>query len=141
MRQITHIVIHCSATRPDLDVGAEQIRVWHRGRGWSDIGYHYVVRRSGAVEAGRPLERAGAHVAGHNAKTIGVCLVGGVDATGLPQANYTPGQWAALEKLVGDLCEQFPAARVCGHRDFPGVAKACPCFDAGDWARALGLGA
>lgn len=150
MRKITHLVIHCSATKanvdanitlPGEDIGAAEIHRWHMGpgRGYSDIGYHYVIRRNGAIETGRPLERIGAHVAGHNSTTIGICLVGGLDERGKAENNFEPKQWLSLKKLLAELKARFPGAEILGHRDFPKVAKDCPCFDARKWARAEGL--
>lgn len=133
MREITHIVIHCSATPPDSDIGADTIRKWHKDKGWEDIGYHYVIRRNGQIESGRALEKPGAHVQGHNAKTVGICLVGGVDKNLKAEKNYTDDQWASLETLVRDMTRRFPNAEVLGHRDFAGVKKACPCFNVRNW--------
>lgn len=129
------IVIHCSATRGLQDIGAREIRAWHKAKGWSDIGYHFVIRRDGRVEKGRAIDAIGSHVKGHNANSVGVCLVGGLDnETYAPTANYTVTQWAALRDLVASLLKKYPKAKVLGHRDFAGVAKACPCFDAKPWA-------
>ena len=153
MRNIKYIVIHCSATRanvdmnitlPGEDIGVKEIRKWHtdpepKGRGWRDIGYHYVIRRSGKVEVGRPLEQAGAHVAGYNSNSIGICLVGGVSETGKSENNFEPPQWEALSTLVSRLKKRWPGAIIQGHRDFPRVAKDCPCFDAKKWAKDEGL--
>ena len=88
---------------------------------------------------GRPLEEAGAHVSGHNARSIGVCLAGGLDAAGKSAAEYTPGQWTALSQLLARLAGRFPAAEIMGHRDFPGVRKDCPCFDVRAWLAEPGL--
>lgn len=135
-----HIVIHCSATRAIQDIGASDIRKWHMAKGWRDIGYHFVIRRNGKVEKGRALDAIGSHVAGHNANSVGVCLVGGLNNdTYAPEANYTAAQWAALKVLVADLLKKFPNAKVLGHRDFAGVKKACPCFDAKPWASKNGF--
>lgn len=140
MRKITHLVVHCSATRPGAGIGAEEIRKWHiQQNGWRDIGYHYVITRAGEVEPGRPIEQAGAHVSGHNSTTIGICLVGGVDAANKAENNYTAEQWLSLKKLLAELKDRFPGAEILGHRDFPKVAKDCPCFDARKWAMAEGL--
>jgi len=79
MREINKIVIHCSDSPDSLDIGVREIRDWHKQRGWSDIGYHYVVRRDGTVESGRPIEIKGAHVKGHNSDSIGICWVGRKD--------------------------------------------------------------
>lgn len=134
------LVIHCSATRAIMDVGARDIRQWHRAKGWSDIGYHFVIRRSGRVEAGRRLDEVGAHVAGYNADSVGVCLVGGLnDDTWQPENNFTPQQWESLTALLKRLVKKYPNAKVLGHRDFPDVKKACPCFDAIPWAKTQGF--
>lgn len=132
-RRIEQIVIHCSATQPHQDIGAQEIDGWHKKRGWSGIGYHYVIRRNGAIEKGRPDDKAGAHVQGHNSRTLGICLIGGLNAEGRARPDYTPEQWQTLELLVRHLKSQHMRAEVLGHRDFPGVNKACPCFDVDDW--------
>ncbi|MDR2946317.1 MAG: N-acetylmuramoyl-L-alanine amidase [Candidatus Adiutrix sp.] len=153
MRRINYIAIHCSATRanvdekitlPGEDIGVAEIRRWHtdpkpKGRGWRDIGYHYVIRRDGSVETGRPLDEVGAHVAGYNSSSVGVCLVGGVSEDGKSENNFEPPQWEALKILVASLKKRFPAAKIQGHRDFPRVAKDCPCFDTRAWAAKEGL--
>jgi N-acetylmuramoyl-L-alanine amidase len=133
MRRIHRIIIHCTATRPSQDIDAAEIRVWHvRDNGWRDIGYHYVIKRDGVLEEGRPLEQAGAHVSGHNADSIGICLVGGVAADGrTPESNFTPAQWTTLGKAVRGLLKTFPFATVHGHNEF--AAKACPTFDVREW--------
>jgi N-acetylmuramoyl-L-alanine amidase len=136
-----HLVLHCSATRPAMDVGAADIRRWHQAQGWRDIGYHYVIRRNGRVEKGRSEQSVGAHVARYNSASLGICLVGGVkqnDFT-VPEDNFTPEQWASLRELLAVLVRKYPSAKVIGHRDFPGVNKACPSFDARDWARKNGF--
>ena len=124
-----------------MDVGAKEIRQWHKAKGWSDIGYHFVIRRDGRVEKGRGRDEIGAHVANHNSNTLGICLVGGLANTAPwgPENNFTKEQWASLKKLVEDLLKFYPNATILGHRDFPKVAKACPCFEARDWARKNGL--
>jgi hypothetical protein len=133
MREINQIVIHCSDTPAGMDIGAAEIRQWHtdpppRGRGWNDIGYHYVIRRDGQLEIGRPEEVVGAHVEGHNAHSIGVCMVGG----GKGVCNFTHDQWARLRSVVNMLTCEYPNAAVCGHRDL-NPAKQCPSFDARAW--------
>lgn len=130
MRTINEIIVHCSASPEGLNVTAADIRRWHTaGNGWSDIGYHFVVRIDGTVEPGRPLAQPGAHCRGHNARSVGICYVGGLGADGrTPKDTRTPAQRAALLSLLRELKQQFPAAAIHGHRDF--AAKACPSFDA-----------
>lgn len=140
MRDIKYIAIHCSATKTTADIGVKEIRKWHvEGNGWADIGYHFVIRRNGQVETGRALERAGAHVTGYNANSIGICMVGGINAAGKAESNYTDEQWASLRELVIKFKNDYPKAVVQGHRDFPNVKKDCPCFSVKDWLKKEGI--
>lgn len=132
-RAIDTIVVHCSDTPAHLNIGAKDIDRWHRAKGWMMIGYHIVIRRDGTVEYGRPLERVGAHVQGHNATSIGICMVGGPNENGDPMGNFLPEQFKALREKIFDLSQDYPIKDVLGHRDFPGVAKECPCFDVRAW--------
>jgi hypothetical protein len=88
MRDIDQLVVHCAATRPDQDIGVAEIDAEHRAQGWDCIGYHYVIRRSGILEKGRPDSQVGAHVKGHNAFSLGICLVGGVDAHDVAEKQF-----------------------------------------------------
>lgn len=140
IKAVDYLVVHCSATPSTMDIGAEEIRRWHRQKGWLDIGYHYVIRRDGTVETGRPETRPGAHARGYNERSLGVCLVGGVEADGkTPEANYTDDQMTALAVLLDLLEQSHEGAEVVGHRDLPGVSKACPCFDAPGWYYGVGV--
>lgn len=135
MRAIDTLILHCSATQPDMDIGVAQIDAWHKARGWNGIGYHFVIRRNGVVEHGRPVEEIGAHAVGFNKTSLGICLVGGVRRVRqrlVPDDNFTPAQWTALRALVIDLLARFPNARVIGHRDVQ-RHKDCPSFDVGAW--------
>ena len=130
MRAIKKIIVHCSATREGQDIGIDTIREWHvNDRGWSDIGYHYVIELDGAVKIGRQVERTGAHTVGHNADSIGICYVGGVESEGItPKDTRTEIQKISLLNLITVLKSMYPDAIVYGHRDFS--TKACPSFDA-----------
>lgn len=139
MRPIEKLVVHCSATPAGKPFRAADIDRWHREKGWSGIGYHYVICLDGSIEPGRDLAEAGAHVSGHNAKTIGICLIGGVDATGKAANTFNARQFEALELLLQGLRARFPKAGICGHRDFPKVAKDCPSFDVRQWCAARGI--
>lgn len=114
-----------------MDIGAKEIRRWHIQQDYRDIGYHFVIRRDGTVEDGRPVDQAGAHARGVNDRSVGICLVGGVDATKQmnPENNFTPEQFDALRALLIRLKSIYPKAEVIGHRDVPGTRKACPSFD------------
>ena len=132
--ETTRIVIHASATPETMDIGVEEIRRWHRQKGWLDVGYHKIVRRDGTIEDGRPLNVPGAHARGYNHLSVGICLIGGVESdVKSPEANYTHAQWDALRDLVYDLKTMYPSAILVGHRDLPNVNKACPSFDVQEW--------
>lgn len=129
MRIINEIIIHCSATPEGKDYTVEQIRQWHKQRGFSDIGYHYVIYRDGSIHSGRPIERIGAHCLKHNAHSIGICYIGGVSKDGkTPKDTRTDAQKESLIKLIKELKAKYPKATVHGHREY--ANKACPCFDA-----------
>lgn len=116
-----------------MDIGAADIRRWHRAKGWLDIGYHFVIRRDGTVETGRNIATPGAHVEGFNSCSIGICMVGGLDDKGDPENNFTEAQFRSLYHQLQLLQAKFPNASIQGHRDFPKVAKACPSFDVRGW--------
>ena len=127
-RKIDKIFIHCSATPEGRDVKTETIKSWHvKGNGWSDIGYHFVIELDGAVKNGRPLHRSGAHTKGHNATSIGICYVGGVDKDKNAKDTRTDAQRKAMDQLIADLKMDHPTATIHGHNEF--AAKACPSFD------------
>ena len=126
---VRFLVIHCSATRCDRDYTAEQLLRDHKARGFRTVGYHFYIRRSGVVTRHRGLLEVGAHARGFNRCSISVCYEGGLDERGKPTDTRTPEQKAALLELLWKLRRLFPAALVVGHRDLPGVKKACPCFD------------
>ena len=113
MRKIDLIIIHCSATAEGKDFRAADIDRWHRQQGFKSIGYHFVVRLNGEVERGRPIAEVGAHCKGHNATSIGVCYIGGLDADGnKPKDTRTVEQRKAMRNLVKTLKHVFP--RSCG---------------------------
>ena len=114
--------------RPDQTSSVAQIDTWHRDRGFRfGVGYHYVVRRNGEIEAGRPEWLVGAHCKNHNKYSIGVCYEGGLNARGQPEDTRTPEQKAALRTLLADLHRRYPRAVIVGHHDLNPM-KACPCI-------------
>lgn len=140
-RRTDYIVIHCSATPPTSDIGADEINEWHKQRGFDRIGYHAVVRRDGEIEFGRHFDEEGAHVKGQNFRSVGICLVGGVDKDGKSQNNFTSEQFESARAIVEMLKHAYPLAIVVGHRDLSpdlngdGIItsdewlKDCPCFE------------
>lgn len=132
---VRYLVVHCSATPAKSDIGAKEITRMHRERGFLTIGYHFVIRRNGTVEKGRDLDAIGAHVEGWNSRSLGICLVGGLDSNMKPQDNFTDEQYASLASLLQELRVGFPKASILGHRDLPNVKKDCPCFDVRSWVK------
>lgn len=130
-RAIDEIIWHCTATVEGKDYTVADIRAWHKARGFSDIGYHYVVYRDGRIMLGRPVGQQGAHCADHgkNKGTIGCSYVGGVAADGkTPKDTRTPAQRASMLWLTQQLAAKHPGIRrVTGHNQY--AAKACPSFD------------
>lgn len=136
--QTDFIVVHCAATKASMDIGVREIRQWHVQKGWLDIGYHFVIRRNGTVEDGRPHNVVGAHVEGFNSRSLGICLAGGIDDKGKPQENFTTEQYNSLKLLLLAQTRQYPQATIVGHNDlFKG--KACPSFKVSDWLRSVGI--
>ena len=139
MRKIDTIIIHCSDTPSTMNIGAKEIRDWHiKDNGWSDIGYHYVIRRNGSLETGRNIETIGAHVYGHNKNSIGICLVGGK-----PIGNqkkdinlFTIEQLETLESLLFNLKGflQDMNIKIVGHCELDSK-KTCPNFDVQKWLK------
>ena len=159
MRQIDNLVVHCADTPDGAYFDVDDIRDWHinpkklkddkykykgviydskedlpedvrnqKGNGWSDVGYHYIVLLDGQIQKGREDKTTGAHVGGHNSNSIGICYIGG----GNGEDTRTTPQKASLVHLISFLRRLYPDSVVLGHRDFEGVTKACPCFDAQD---------
>tara|TARA_B100001248_G_C27322210_1_gene427322 strand:- start:398 stop:811 length:414 start_codon:yes stop_codon:yes gene_type:complete len=127
-RHIDKIVVHCSATPEGRDVSAATIDQWHKERGWSGIGYHFVVALDGNIEYGRDLNKTGAHVKGHNTGSIGICYIGGLDSVSrTAKDTRTSEQKESLLDLIKTLKKLHPFATVHGHNEFS--SKACPCYD------------
>lgn len=143
MREIKEIHIHCTATKEGKSVTVEQIRRWHQARGWSDIGYHFLVQHQD-YKTGRPIEKMPASAKGHNKHAIAVAYAGGLDENGKPKDTRTPRQKELLFKLLTLLKKQHPKAKIVGHRDLSPDKngdgeitsdewlKSCPCFNAID---------
>ena len=119
MKKIRYIILHCSDSPDDLDIGVKEITLWHKEKGWNTIGYHYVIRRNSKIEIGRLEHIAGAHCFGFNTTSIGICLVGKKDFS---------KQFNALAKLIKELKTRYPEAEIKGHNYF-NKGKTCPNFD------------
>lgn len=128
-RTIKEIIVHCTATPEGRVETVQSIRNMHKAKGWSDIGYHYLIGLNGERWEGRNVNLIGAHCEGHNSNSIGVCYVGGVDKKMQAKDTRTEKQKYALVALLNDLRKLYPKAKIYGHHDF-NKGKSCPCFDA-----------
>ena len=144
LENIHSIVVHCSATREGKNFTAKDIDKWHKARGWSGIGYHRVIRLDGSVEQGRDFTRRGAHVAGNNTNTLGICLIGGLDYAGKSKDTFSDQQFHALHNEILNIMQFCNITSIKGHRDYSpdlngdGIIqrnewiKECPCFEVSD---------
>ncbi len=129
MRRIDLIVIHCSATRENRSFPVTSLIACHQAR-FGFTGYHYYITRDGQTFQTRHENLVGAHARHYNKHSIGVCYEGGLDANGHPADTRTEAQKHALWALLKSLRQDYPEAKILGHRDLPHVAKSCPCFNA-----------
>ena len=144
-RPVDKVVVHSSATPPSMDVGVREIGLWHRYRGFNEVGYNFVIRRNGVIELGRDLEKTPAHVRGYNRTSVGICLIGGIDEEGQAENNFTDEQFKSLRSFLNGIFFFHPELELFGHRDLSpdkngdGVIsedeymKECPSFDVNQW--------
>lgn len=140
------LIVHCSATLAKQDIGAKTIHGWHMQRRiFSErglTGYHFIIRRSGLIELGRDLQAIGAHTLGYNARSVGICMVGGARKIKpgetpewddmISEDNFQTAQFDTLARLIESLMDIWPSALVAGHKSFDSN-KGCPSFDVFDW--------
>lgn len=121
------LVVHCSDTSNNKDLGAIDIHKMHLSFGWEGIGYHKIIRRSGKIENGRPDYWIGAHVKGKNEISLGVCLIG--------RDKFTKKQFISLEKILRKWKRSCPHAEILGHCNTGNTKKTCPNFDVLSWSK------
>lgn len=128
IRNINEIIVHCTATEFGVPVSDNDLYQWHVvERGFSDVGYHYVIHANGHISSYRSLLIPGAHCKGHNKHSIGIAYVGGL-INGIPHDTRTIPQKESLNNLIESLCNRFPITKISGHNEYSN--KSCPCFDA-----------
>lgn len=130
MRKIHTLVWHYTATPKGREVSVDEVRQWHRARGFADVGYHKLVHLDGSVSEGRPERQGGAHVKGRNTGTLGYCYVGGLRKAGDTNGTdtRTAAQKATILRLTKEAIAKYDLTDVCGHRDL--AATDCPGFNA-----------
>ncbi len=126
MRTINEAILHYSATPENKPFDVRDIYDWHvNGNGWSDVGYHYVIKLDGTIQEGRPISRIGAHCKGHNRGTVGICYIGGGITEG--KDTRTEEQKESIGKLLRDLIKDHGICKISGHNQYS--TKNCPGFD------------
>ena len=112
------IIIHHAAA---ADADAKTIHKWHVNRGWSGIGYHFVVLKNGSIERGRPVQTIGAHCTGENSDSIGICFEGDFEKEKMPDKQIKAGQ-----ELLSYLYKKYglDKSHVRKHKDL--MATSCP---------------
>jgi len=132
-KETLKLVVHCAYTKSSMHIKAATVRKWHvEDNKWSDIGYHWFIRRNGFLEPGRAEDLIGSHARGYNSISIAVCLAGGMSDDGKSEDNFTLEQYETLREFIGNKEIQYPDIEVLGHRDLPKVTKDCPCFSVKD---------
>jgi N-acetylmuramoyl-L-alanine amidase len=129
MREIKYIVIHCTATQPNTKKEAI-LNYWKNTLKWKTVGYHRLIDANGVIHELAKYEQITNGVKGYNSESIHFSYIGGIDELGRPKDTRTIKQKESLLYLVKQAKKQFPNAIVQGHKDFKGVVKACPSFDA-----------
>ncbi len=133
---IKFLTVHCAATPEGRPVSAATISEWDKAK-FGQVSYHHVVEIDGNSVRTLPDATKGAHTGGANTGNIGICYVGGMDKQmKAPKDTRTPEQKKALKHLIEGYRTAYPGIIIRGHRDWPGVKKACPSFDVGAWVKA-----
>lgn len=139
MLPIRWLTVHCAATPEGRDVSPATIAAWDKAK-FGQESYHWIVTLDGAMHRRLADDVKGAHTGGHNTGNIGVCLVGGMDRQmKAPKDTKTLAQETALKTLIRTYQARYPGIKILGHRDWPGVKKACPSFDVEEWMIEVGI--
>jgi N-acetyl-anhydromuramyl-L-alanine amidase AmpD len=137
MGPIKYLTVHCAATPEGRHVSADQITSWDKAK-FGQTSYHWVVELDGNMVRTLRDNQKGAHVGGANTGNIGICYVGGIDKKLNPKDTRTDAQKKSLLTLIRTYKERYPGIIIRGHRDWPGVKKACPSFDVKSWLAETG---
>jgi len=129
MRPVHYLVVHCTATPQNTTVDSI-LRYWRNELKWKNPGYHVIVKANGDAVELLPITLVSNGVAGHNHDSIHISYIGGIDDSGRAKDTRTIAQKATILKYLKKWKAMFPGAKIQGHRDFPGVKKSCPSFNA-----------
>lgn len=132
---VKYLTIHCAATPEGRHVSADTISKWDQAK-FGQTSYHWVIELDGKAVRTLRDDQKGAHVGGANSNNIGICYVGGCDKAMNPKDTRTPEQKRAMRTMIRTYQDRYPGIIVMGHRNWPGVKKACPSFDVTAWVKA-----
>lgn len=134
-----YIIVHCSDTPVEENIGVAELKAKHIALGWSDVGYHYVIRRDGTVEEGRWYTAIGGHMFGWDSVSLGICLIGGDGGIqdGTQTTNYTELQMRSLANLLLKVKSWYPKAQITAPSDFLGVTSLAPYFNVKEWMKTI----
>lgn len=145
-REITEVVVHATETHTNKNIGSEEIHFIHNELGHDGIGYHYVIRRDGRLQRGRPVNKQGEHasVNNHDVRSIGIVLVGGLNiSTGVDNIDeyrsaqsFTREQFTTLEIFLSKFYQRYPGGQVFGHNSID-VNELDPYFDVVDYVESI----
>lgn len=140
MRKIERIFVHCTAGSQKQSV--KDLLAEFKKKGWTYPGYHYFIEADGNIVSLLPESDISNGVQGYNSTSINVAYAGGIDSKGKAVDNRTEAQKSSIIKLLTELKDRYPGAKIMGHRDISpdknknGIVdpweriKECPCFDA-----------
>lgn len=132
-----YLTIHCAATPEGRHVTADQITSWDKAK-FGQTSYHWVIELDGKKVRTLRDDQRGAHVGKANTGNLGICYIGGVGKAMNPKDTRTDAQKKSLLTLIRTYKERYPGIIIRGHRDWPGVRKACPSFDVSEWLAETG---
>ena len=145
-RDITEVVVHATETYTNKDIGSIEINNIQIDLGHDGIGYHYVIRRDGRLQRGRPVNREGEHaiVNGHDKYSIGLVMVGGINVSSgddnptdyKSSQSFTREQYTTLEKFLTSFYRKYPGGQVFGHNDVD-ETELDPYFDVVDYIESV----
>jgi N-acetyl-anhydromuramyl-L-alanine amidase AmpD len=123
IKLVRHFIIHCSDSDRPEDDNIKAIREWHLERGFLDVGYHFFIPKNGVIEQGRNLWQVGAHCAGYNTYSIGICLSG--------KKDFVERQFSACATLIKKIHSLYPTTnfRPIRPHNYFNDTKTCPNFD------------
>lgn len=129
MRKINYIAIHCTATQPNA-TKQSILNYWKNTLKWKSVGYHRLIDANGIIHELANYEQVTNGVKGYNSNSIHFSYIGGIDERGKAKDTRTLKQKESLLYLIKEAKKLYPNAIIQGHKDFKGVVKACPSFEA-----------